>query len=341
VRKAVPRAVVAGLVMLMVSSPLITALSWRAGRLTYGDTARANYALLVSSKGEPTRPVLLNDSPKVWLYRWDLSCTRPAGFDLAYWSTGLEPNFSVRLEGKHFARNVLKIFDYVPWLATVIAAFLTCCWVGLVRLGGLSPPSVTVALGLPALAGLALFALIHIEPRYLAPFIVMGVLAMATSLRVPSRKPGLRSAIVTGSSVLVAALAGLLIHTMIDQSRRSLVSTESKPSYRAVFEEAVAEGRFLTAIGLEPGEEVASVGVADMTSVHAARMAGVRVTAELPDRDLFLHGTPDERARVIEAARKAGLKAMLSEAFVGEELIAEGWRHVPGTRRCSVLLLKQ
>jgi 4-amino-4-deoxy-L-arabinose transferase-like glycosyltransferase len=338
IKKAAPRTLVALLVMLAVSAPLVAALSWRAGRFTYGDTGGTVYALCVSAKGQPTRPLLLNERPKVWLYRWDISCTRPAGFDVCYWTAGLEPDFNLPVQGTMFVRNVWEIFEQVPWLGLLIAAYAICFALGLVRIGGLSPPSVCVLLGVPAVVGLGLFALLRIEARYLAPFIVMATLAMGASLRSVPGKPFSRKVAIGCLGLLTGTLAAILIHTVVDQSYRSLVSTEAKPSYRAIFEETVALGRWLRGSGLKPGDEVGSVGG---FVFHAARMAGLKVTAEIFDQERFLEGSRAETMHVVEVLGRTGIKAIVMEARNPGAWVRDGWRHVPGTRQSFVLLFDE
>ena len=85
---------------------------------------------------------------------------------------------------------------------------------------------------------------------------------------------------------------GLVAHSLIDQSYRSLHSENGKLSYKEAFLENIAMKDFLQKHGLVQGDEIAIIG---SLPVNWARMAGVRIVAEVPDTEQMLSASTAKR----------------------------------------------
>lgn len=335
-RKAFPRVVVALLVMAVVSAPLIAALSSRLGRFSYGELGKHVYATIISGKGSPKHPEVLNVSPKVTRYMYSIACTRPSGFDICYWHEGLRPDINMSAHLRIIPGTMLQIVTQTPWLLLIVAWYLLAWRWGAARFGPLYPPSVFLLLLVPAVAGIAFYCLIRMEPRYIAPYLFVGFTALTVSLRYPAgdRKASRRIALLSG--MLLCFFMAIVTHSLIDQSVRALRSTDRKLSYEAAFEEHVAVKNALQTRGMGSGDYIALVG---SPPVYWARMAGVRIVAEVESAVDFLKSGPDAREKAIQSLRKSGIRAVVARGSAFGALASEGWSHVPGTRDYFMLLL--
>jgi hypothetical protein len=338
-RKAAPRVLVSVLVMLLISSPLMGSLSHRLGRFTYGELGKHVYALWISGKGEPIHPRLINETPRTFSYPYDIPCTRPAAFDICYWHEGFKPDFNHSAHMKIIPGNVAEIVSQTPWLLIVFAWFAIVGIVGGFRPGrSLAPPSLFLTILIPAVAGIGFYCLIHMETRYIAPFLFLAFVGVVSSLRCFPDNPKSWKIILASSGVLVSFFLGLVVHTVIDQSLRGLRSTAKKPSYRATFQENVTLKDYLLEHGLKTGD---SVAIVESPPVYWARLAGLKITSEIPNGEEFLSASPSRRQSAIDALKKKGVKALLARARGSkwDRLKGEGWAAIDGTRDWLVILL--
>jgi len=335
-RKAVPRVAVAVLVMLIVSAPLIASLSSRLGRFSYSELGRHVYATMVSGKGEPIHTRILNRTPEVKSYEYAISCTRPSGFDICYWHEGLEPDFNLRAHARIIPGNIVDIFVQTPWLWVIPLWYLGMCIAGSWRVGGVRPPSVFVLLFVPGILGIAFYCLIRMEPRYIAPYLFLGFVALTVSLRIPAGDRKVRRLLMWLSGVLVAFFLLMVTHSLVDQSLSGLFSNDRSPSYKAKYEEHVALRDFLKQNGLKHGDRAAVIGE---PPVYWGRMAGLRIVAEVENEEQFLTGRWEERTRALQSLKAAGVKAVVAKGPAFGKLTSEGWKPAPGTRDYFVRFL--
>ena len=145
-RQALPRAVAATLLFLIVAAPEILALSRTKGRWTFGDTGPLNYAWYVDRlgkpyyrSGDPTRAgILLHpvrrilQQPAISEFGEPLTVTDPIGFDQSYWNEGLHPYFSFRGQMRALATALsflLQMFSeagpalYTPFFSPLASCF--------------------------------------------------------------------------------------------------------------------------------------------------------------------------------------------------------------------------
>ena len=335
-KKAVPRVVVALLVMLIVSAPLIGVLSKRLGRFTYGELGKHVYAVLISGKGTPKYPEVLNSSPKVTRYLFDVECTRPSGYDICYWHEGFRPDFNLKAHAKIIPGTMVQIITQTPWLLLIVVWYVALWRMGSARFGPLNPPSVFFLIMLPAIAGIGFYCLIRMEPRYIAGFLFLGFVALTVSLRSSTSdlKTGRWAAILSG--LLIAYFLAIVTHSLVDQSIRGLYSTDKKPSYRASFEEHIALKSFLLDKGLKKGDYAALVG---SPPVYWGRMAGLRIVAEADNAGEFLKSSIQARSKAVQAFKESEIRVVVAKGSEFRQLASEGWIRVPGTRDFFVLLL--
>ena len=136
-------------------------------------------------------PKVINENPKTVLYRYNVQCTRPAGFDNCYWYEGFRPVFNLNVHAPIVARNVASVFLQAPWLL-LIGIWYAFQWrLGYIRIGPVRPPSIFVVLVTISVAGTALYCLLNVEPRYIASFLFLALVALVMSVRYREHKPRL------------------------------------------------------------------------------------------------------------------------------------------------------
>jgi hypothetical protein len=222
------------------------------------------------------------------------------------------------------------------WLFGILAWVVFNAVVGAIRLGSFRPLSMTLILLMSGLAGVALFALIAMEPRYVAPFSFLVFAGLVTAVRVPvdNRKAFRRASI--GAILILILLFGVLAQSSIDQSVRSLYSTGSKPSYQAAYFEQIAVKDFLKGAGVKSGDQVAVIG---FLTLYWGRMAGVKVVGHIEDLEGFVKASSKDRASAIEALRKGGFKAIIGKGALPPELADVGWRRIPKAKSYYGIIL--
>ena len=333
IKKAIPRVSIAVVTMLLVCSPWLLALSYKLGHLSYGETGSLNYGIYVKGEGNSVHsPVLLTKAPEVLLYQNTPfeNSTRPATFDPSYWKIGIKPAFDLKAHVRLFLEHTYQICCEQPWL--LLLMLLWVVWnarLGSLKIGRLWPLPVQLCLALPAVIGIAMYSIIHVEMRYLAPFMFLIFVALVLCPRYDKTDRAVAHRSIVSASILVAAILGFSLSTVVDQSVRSLVSTSEKLSYRDAFFQMMAVKDYLKHQGAKGGSQVALVGVPPS---YWGRMAGIKISAEIPKDEEVLSATPEKRKESVETLRSVGVNIFVAKGKDFAKLTEEGWELVPGTR---------
>ncbi len=333
VRVAVPRMTVAVVVMLAVCGPLIYGLSEKVGRFSFGETGKLNYAKYIAGRGQSVhKPIELNEAPEVLLYRDNpyVNSTRPATFDPSYWANGIEPVFNPWIHLRLLLWHVWEIIN--DRLALSICCILWCLW--LLFVGALKPrkgwmPSHALFLSIIGAAGILIYSSIHVEMRYVAPFLFLIFLALVLHQRHKwSDRQGNLRAVAFAAIVAILTLA-LTVSSVADQSLRGLRSTAEKPSYAEAYGQMLVLKDFLLHRGIQPGTDVALVG---MPPYYWGRMAGLHIIAEIPSEQQLLSASEADRRQALQSLEEVGVNLVVAFGKAFSKLNNEGWTQVPGIR---------
>jgi hypothetical protein len=341
IKRAIPRIALSLVSMLLVSSLWIIPLSMKLGTLSYGETGPLNYAIYVKAEGKGRYcPVVLDDDPEVLLYKTDFveKCTRPATFDPSYWKVGMKPVFDLRMHLSLVFEHALQICSDKPWL--FLAVLLWIAWnigVGGFRFRGLSAFVIPLYLAVPSLVGILMYSMIHVEMRYIAPFIFLVFLSVVLGLRYDEANHSSIKNGIIGAFGMLAVILVLLALSVIDQSIRGLISGGSKPTYKEAYSELFAVKDYLQNQGLQPGDQVAVIGY---PPIYWARISGVKISAEIPNEKEMISVTVENRKKALATLRPIGVNAVLAKGKEFAGLIAEGWKLIPGTRDFYAFTLK-
>ncbi len=329
--KALSRTAVAILVMLLVASPLIAALSHKLGRFTYGELGKQAYAYFISGTGKPFRPKLIDEKTQTFFYLGGDPVARQC--DMCYWQEGIVPKFDFKAHAKVFLHNLIDVFNELPFIFLVVAWYFVQVRLCSYSFASSHPPSFYLILAFISLAGVGFYTLIHVETRYIAGALFIGFATLVMSVRCPARADWKA---LMPSILFLCLLWPHLIYSGVDQSLRSLRSTPTKPSYKESYLELYTVKNFVLSNGLKKGNETAILGE---PPVYWARFAGVRITAEIQAPKEFLAINENQRKHVLEKLDGQGIKAVVGRGACLSGLVREGWRHVAGTRDYYVMFI--
>ena len=327
------RTLIATVVFVGIALPFVLALSAAKGRPTFGDSGRINYAEFVNRatrsvhwQGEPagtgtplhaSRKIF--SDPNVFEFSSPVPGSYSPWFDPSYWYDGVRPHFSVKAQAWALFRAsnmYLKIFSKSGALWVVLALILV---VRRKLLGWGRPSSGAWLVFLPSLAALAMYSLVLVEFRYVAPFALMLLMWMLSRMKIATGAGPLlvrrfHFVIILAPALAIAWAAG---RDLYDIAR-------NKP-----YEPWVVAQR-LHEMGIPPGTDVGYIGTG--LDAYWAHLAGVRIIAEIPDEQQprFIGAVAARRQQVLALFSSVGAKAVVTKNANAAN-VADGWRPIPGT----------
>jgi hypothetical protein len=316
-----------------IALPFILALSAAKGRPTFGDSGRINYAEFVNratrsvhwqgepaGTGTPLHPSRkIFSDPDVFEFSSPVQGSYPPWYDPSYWYDGARPHFSVRNQAWALFRAsnmYLKIFSKSGALWAVLVAILV---VRRKLLGWGRISSGAWLVFLPSLAAVAMYSLVLVEFRYVAPFALMLLVWMLSRMKIATGAGPLfvrrfHLVIVLAPALAIAGAAGRDLNTVV----------RNKP-----YEPWVVAQR-LNEMGISPGTDVGYIGTG--LDAYWAHLAGVRIVVEIPDEQepRFIRAGAARRQQVLALFSSAGAKAVVTKNADAANP-ADGWHPIPGT----------
>ncbi len=342
-RKALPKVILAFLIFFTIAGPFIVSLSMKKGRFTYGDAGTLNYAwningvtLLVHWQGgppgsgipvHPTRKI--REDPAVYEFATPIGGTFPPGFDYAFWHEGVVTHFDLsghltvllKALNNHYRLFIEQGGIFVGWLVLFLFS---------VRVRGrVNLNSILEAwpLLIPSLVVLGMYALVSPgEPRYSVPFIVLIWLGLFGACRLPESPYHRRliATVIVAVVISVAIPVGYSTARAVAKSIEPFISQDQSPHPQW----EVADG--LHQLGISPGEQVAYLR--NSYRVDWARLARVKIIAEIPPSDVLQFWSADDRERseIIETLSRTGARAIIAERPPSPVSMA-GWQRIGQT----------
>ncbi len=299
--------------------PYVAALSLLKDRVTFGDTGKLAYARWVNGAAFPichgeqaalgrlAHPAtVLMDNPEVYAYRGPVSGSFPGWKDPSFWCEGIEPRFdlaeqvgAIRRGSRTFLNMVLRNSGYY---STVIIFFFIL-W------ANSRAPRPPLMLQWPLLlvsgSAFAMYSLVLVESRYLAPFWAIALGACLSSLLFKESIIGRRTLNIT--ACLVATLSIILTADAIVAGRLGSMAEPSDRSANSQWQ--IAKG--LTDLGLREGDAVGFIG--QPFYAYWARLAKVqlRVSAPGDGAEVLWSRSEGEQAQILGAFAQAGVNAVI------------------------------
>ena len=342
-RRALPRVALAGVFFVLVAGPFVFAMSRANGSLTAGRTGKLNYLWTINrvinthwqgeepGSGTPahaTRKIF--DDPPAFEFAEPIGGTYPVWYDPTYWYEGSVSHFDLREQLKVVAKGVSSYYQlFQEWglqygLAVALISFYVVSRRARRLIYDLKDQW---AMLLPAIGGLGLYALVNVQGRYVASFIVLLWLGLFAAVRLPHTPDYERL-----MKVIMAVLAGSIIVTTVASSTREtavtlrqLVRGEDPAAHE---QWQVAEG--LRELGLASSDKVAFIGRS--TRGFWAHLLQLRIVAEIRRDKIsnFWEADANRKSQVINAFATTGVKAVIAEKPpAGTDL--SNWRQIRQT----------
>jgi hypothetical protein len=357
---------VAALVLAAIVAPFAAGTSLAWGHFTLGVTGSLNYEFHVNNIphntnwqggppefGAPLHPTrrLIADLP-VFGFAEPFHTTYPPYNNIAYWYAGYRHFFSLKNQAWAIVANLvlLRVLAKDPFIYAVVlvglAVLLNRNWRESLR----KIPHPAWILFLPPALGFLTYLLVHIEARYLSPFLLVGSLFPLLPLldaQLKSRRALLTLLLVCYSTLATAEL----VHT----NGATVKAMLHRASFHNNEQWKISDA--MPGLGLPPGSRVALINN-DQTSIRCswAYTSQIRIVAQFggapeldPSGQLLLRhpSTPAwteidyaaiyrqlpaaRRSEVLDAFRSAGAQAVLAYQRPADEFLP-GWRPIPGTQ---------
>lgn len=202
-------------VWLVIVLPWSIVLSGRLGHATFGDTGRLTYAWYVNNQEAPSLQLMPGGShlsqldsimPGIGVTD-DAPGTNPVWLDPVRWGGALRPHWDASAQ---MATIRTLFFFYLTNLAPLIFFVLFA-----LLLAEPEDRGAAVQRGLrvyvPALAGIAAYGAIVVTTRYIAGFLIAGLLTFGAALRWPQTVTARRALLATGVPLLVLSIDGSVL----------------------------------------------------------------------------------------------------------------------------------
>jgi hypothetical protein len=316
-------------VFLAIGAPQIVALSNAKGRITFGESRILTYAWFIHGapyrhwRGDPAAGQALRhptrqiaERPTVYEFATPVGGTYPVWFDPSYWYDGTEPRFNLQGQIRAVAAGAHEyhslFLSYVQ--SSLVFGFLILVLMSTGWRNAVRQILARWALLLPALAGLGLFLLMFVLPRYVAPFVVLLWLALFSSVRLPNAAVARRAidATVTGVALMLTFLLLMVAGPVAYAGAREAMKGEAAASR---IEWQVVDA--LRPLNLQPGDRVAAVHPSATSwggMVGWAWLADLQIVAEIPPESSleFWQGDDDVKERTLRALAGTGARVAVA-----------------------------
>ena len=330
--KAVPLTLAALFSFLLISGPYLLALSNSKQRFTFSESGKLNYAWKINGVprfvhwqgtpgyGKPKHPTRkIFDTPAIYEFGTPIGGTYPPWYDPSYWYEGVETHFDFKQQLSRIGINLkyyFEIFFQTGDKSGFQSIFKGDLFLGayliLVLLSGrkrliLNDILQEYPMILPAIFGLGMYVLIWIEPRYVAGYFILLLLALFSSIRLPDTPENKRVsnivAIVVSALVIIGVAASIILSSYV--SFQDSMSGKSNFVYADVAQD-------LQKMGIQPGTKVSNIGYT--FEAYWARLAHVKIVSEITDDDEkdFWNATPDLRKIVYEKIAETGASILVA-----------------------------
>lgn len=353
VRRSVLRIIASATVAVLIAAPFVVRLSMLQGHLTWGDSAKLNYAWYVNQipryhwqgipqgRGTPVHATKqIFDDPPVYAFDREGAATYAIWFDPSYWNAGVRPVLDWKAVSRQVMANGFIYYDVVfhqqaPFVVILLLLFL----IGNRGKLALTDVAESWALIVPAAAALGMYLLVHVEERMIAAFIVLLWMAALSAVRYRDLPEIERSASL--ATVAVAAFTVAMITASIPGEMASYGLKDLMEHPTSNYQWQVAEQ--LHTMGIHAGDKVAWIRPSMFTvkrNYAWARLAGVRIVAEVPtgEEGKFWESNPGTREKVFDAVAQTGAEAFVVSEMPNKTADAE-WKQL-GTTGYWVHLLR-
>ena len=312
-RRAIPRAFVAVLLFALVSGPFMFTISKAKGRFTFGEAGEITYAEFVNpirdalfwqggeGGGTPKHPARrILERPAIFEFSTPVGGSYPPTYDMSYWLDGVKPHFNVPGELRILRQSFGTFFLIFLSQSEFAVGLAILLFLQEKPLQALIYLARHWPLWLAPAAGCIAYSLVLVETRYVAPFLPFLWLAAFAGLvnNLPS----------SSKRFALAVVLGMLAITGVKTAKYFVSDLAVMHRQENEFWQA-AQG--LHQLGVQPGDKVSII--TGMAVAHWARLADVKIVAELPigQEAAFWQGDRATRATVYAVFASTGSRAVV------------------------------
>jgi hypothetical protein len=266
---------------------------------------------------------ILSTSPLVYEYARPISGTYALWYDLSYWHDGVTTSFNwpgqvaAILRGlRRYGGIVLNTFMQLNFSVALLILFALSPSLRFIRSALALWPVLILAI-----SALTMYALVVVEYRYVAPFLLLLWLACFGTVEasIPRKLARIMVTVVAVSTVVLAFLWLRLSRTP----------------------EAFQYPQTVTAmqrLGFNPGDQLAVIGTdpAGLDAAYIARLGRMKIIAELRNPSAFWSADRATQNRVIRAFTDSGARAIITR----DPLKPDEWTHLGITEYWVYVLRK-
>jgi 4-amino-4-deoxy-L-arabinose transferase-like glycosyltransferase len=325
-------------IFVLISLPFTLLISEKRGKFTIGEAGTVTYLRYVNGmpfphwQGDPQRGIILthpsrivHQSPPVYEFSGPIGGTYPISTDPSYWYEGVEPRFDIK---GLFARLLASGSIYAELFLHQQGILVACIFaLYMMRQGGTYTLHETLkrwVLIIPALIAFGLYGTVLVEGRYVGVFILLFWADILANVRLPNAPVhglwlGALSSIAAFGLLANIILFNLDGFTRLNPSWQSGLGATAAPAAKPL-----AVARALQELGVRQGDKVGVIGYA--YDSFWARLARVRIVAELLEVDEFWRGDEALRQSVLQAFASTGAKAVILEDVPGDAYLEDCYR---------------
>jgi hypothetical protein len=350
--KAYRQAFASGLAFLVIAAPFIASISYNKHRLTFGDSGRLTFAGYISNlepwfpgdggdfyidgighaenidnpsafSKELIHPVKkIFERPATYFFDGPIGGTYPFWYDISYWQDGIRPFFQLSRELQVLRYAILYslaltwgLFYQLPVTIALLLLFLlaprpSVCFVSIAK---------SWYLILPAFIGYLMYAIVHFEYRYVAPFICIGWLVLFSGIQVPAS---------TGFRILIRSLVSIVAISQIGFPSYAVSEYAKNSDFQHDLYSQAAQA--LLQQGLQPGARIAMISEDPLGQggPFVARLARLHIVAQVNTPSQFWSATSSTQSQVLESFADCGSEAVVSYR---PPQTTQGWRRLGET----------
>jgi 4-amino-4-deoxy-L-arabinose transferase-like glycosyltransferase len=343
-RKRVRLFLLAPVCFALIVGPWVAILSHAQEHFTFGDAGRLTYRWLVGPHANPVEwggqtdatenlvhpPHLLRKQPPVYEFATPVAGTFPLWYGSSYWLSGWKFHFSLAGQMRIFRQSYNTYWELLRDQKEFLVLLLALVLVQ----GKLRDYFKTLLAGwvlwLPALAGLGLYALVRVEPRYVAPFTATLWISLFMAARLP-RKEEFQTFAQCAVAAAVLTTCAYIVRSEISDFH-SIVRRDPSEQVK------VAAG--LREMGILEGQALATIGI-PRDSYYWARLAHVRVIAEIPTPNVnqYWFAPSDTQEEIRSLFAQTGAVAIVTDTVPAAvtypesslSLSVPGWQRIGDT----------
>ncbi|MBI3589997.1 MAG: hypothetical protein HY094_01295 [Candidatus Melainabacteria bacterium] len=327
--------IVALFTFVVISSPLIIALSKEKGYFTFGETGKLNYHWYINPnpcnyihRGFPGCKKLVHpvreiyDEPRLIEYSYPLPVTYPLIHDPSYWSEGTTPYFDIKGQIIALVKNIRELFKLFLYDQNVlIVLFLILFFLQERKVEFFREARRKWLLFIPAVIPVLIYLLVHLESRYIGAFLVVFWLVLFSSVKLKYFSNVKR---------VTSLLAVVLVFSL---NIMSVFSKDLEENYQAAKDEIIdwQIAEKLEKAGIKKRDKVAIIGNY-YDHLYWARLLKVQIIAEIFDEPVyeFWAASDHVKSQVFKTLKQYGIKTVVTEKIPSYASNAK-WENINGT----------